>query len=69
MDGAGGEIELHLFEGEGHGFFNYRAHGADADRPHWRYGFVTAMEITAGFLDRHLQSRSYDATLSSGAFA
>jgi acetyl esterase/lipase len=54
VDRAGGEIELHLFDGEGHGFFNYRAPEANADRPNWRYDFMTTLQLTANFLDRNL---------------
>lgn len=54
VDAADGEIELHLFDGEGHGFFNYRAPEAPPDRSNWRYNFVTALESATAFLDRRL---------------
>jgi len=53
---AQGEIELHFFENEGHGFFNYRDADSAAGFANWRYNFAKTMEITRGFLDRHLRT-------------
>jgi dienelactone hydrolase len=51
---AGGKIELCLFQGEGHGFFNYRGDLADPPDGNWEFSFATTMQLMTSFLDRHI---------------